>query len=237
MKSTINRLFLYFLLSLLIQTTNIFASDDEPAAAAGHPPAHHRVCTCGDHDCAASRADIPHGKASSGRWIDVTTPKRGWTCVDILDNGTGELVRCDMCQREDIRWKHVMRHGGFAEDLEVGCICAGYMEGVLNPQDKDAPGKQRERYVHTRATWMAKLADDTSWKKSKRSGKDYFPLRCRSLPNVDIYVARGKFGGYAASIRNLEAETFSNVDGWHASRLIAAQTAFTQVFPSRPPWM
>ncbi|USO01834.1 MAG: hypothetical protein H6849_02210 [Alphaproteobacteria bacterium] len=225
-----NHLILLFVIFSVLPTyKSLHASDDTPASAATATGL--RVCSCADHDCDLARTDIPKGRGSSGRWKDAHTPKRGWVCVDIEDHeeGSQNHVLCGMCEREEIRWGHIMHHTGFPEDLEVGCICAGYMEGSLNPRSPAAPGKKRENYIKKRAAWLKKLRDPSYWKVS-RAGKDYFPLRCRSLRSVDIYVNEGKFSKFGASIRDIGRRTFTNI-GWYNNRAEAAKHAFDEVFP------
>lgn len=224
--------FLNLILLLLITSEwlpSARASDD---AEVPHVPPAVRVCACGDHDCALTRTDIPHGRGSSGRWKDTTTPKRNWHCADIEDKGEAHIV-CQMCKREEIRYAHLMRHTGFPGELEVGCICAGYMEGILNPHDSSAPTKIRENWVKTRSTWKAKIGDARLWKKS-RTGADYFPLRCRAITSYDIYVSSGPHGGFAASARIKDSRDFLRIAGWHTSREDAVRAAFDVLFPKMP---
>jgi hypothetical protein len=54
-------------------------------------------------------------------------PHRGWDCVGIEDLGN-VADECEMCGTP-IRYVHTMRHPTFPEELGVGCVCAGNMEG------------------------------------------------------------------------------------------------------------
>ncbi len=68
---------------------------------------------------------MPHGK-----WSQSGVPHRGWQCIDRYDScGDGEALhkRCQMCERQHIRYVHVMEHPGHPEQLECGCKCAENM--------------------------------------------------------------------------------------------------------------
>jgi hypothetical protein len=83
-------------------------------------------------------------------WNHPGVPHRGWACVEMIDLKAGldeEAVPdgvCQMCGQTEIRYLHIMRHPGYPDDLEVGCVCAGHME-----QDYENP-KQRERALRNR---------------------------------------------------------------------------------------
>lgn len=89
---------------------------------------------------------------SQGRWADAVTPKRGWFCLSVYDNGTPD-VECGMCEDQMCRYVHVMNHPRFDDQIEVGCICAGYMEGWF---DGGGEAKNREKVLRNRATRRSK---------------------------------------------------------------------------------
>ena len=188
-----------------------------------------RVCSCGDHDCAVARGDIPRGRGASGRWIDDITPKRNWVAVDIIDEGSRSLT-CEMCLRETIRYVHKMEHYGFPDLLKVGCICAAYMEGIL---DKSA-AKKRKRHVISRMTWLSKFLndDDSSWKVG-RSGKPYFKTAKRSAAGeVLMMINKSLYGQYGGSYMN--GSRWVNAGGWHATPEEAKRALFDIAFPRMP---
>lgn len=229
--------FLYLILSLFFATEWLPSARASDEAEVAHVPPVTRVCACGDHDCALARTDIPRGKGSSGRWKDTTTPKRGWVCTDLEDKGEAHIV-CQMCKREEIRYAHLMSHAGFPEKLAVGCICAAYMEGSLDPDAEDAPAKIRVRWAQNRTKWLLKIANPSEWQIS-RNGADYFLLRCRALTSYDIYVRKGTYGRYRAFALNKDEGRkdkgrFEAIPGWHASRDEAARAAFDVLFPRMP---
>ncbi len=69
--------------------------------------------------------------AGRGKWSQSGVPHRGWRCVDIEDLGEPQ-VQCEMCESQTIRFIHHMEHPNYSEVLEVGCICAGHMEGDIS---------------------------------------------------------------------------------------------------------
>lgn len=79
-----------------------------------------------------------------GKWSVPGVPHRGWTCVDIEDLGEPQ-IDCKMCESQIIRYVHHMEHPDFPDVLEVGCVCAGHMEG-----DAEA-SRAREASMKSRA--------------------------------------------------------------------------------------
>ena len=76
-------------------------------------------------------------------------PLEGWRCMDVydcMDNGqSGSLFMCELCGCPSVRFVHVMRNELYFEDVMVGCVCAGIMEG-------DIPAaRERERLMRNRA--------------------------------------------------------------------------------------
>jgi hypothetical protein len=64
----------------------------------------------------------------SGKWNYNDVPKRGWTCLNIADFEEPCHI-CEMCEARDVRYVHTMWHPDYYHELDVGCICAGHMEG------------------------------------------------------------------------------------------------------------
>lgn len=98
--------------------------------------------------------------AGRGKWSERGVPHRNWTCVDIEDLGQPQMI-CEMCESQTIRYVHHMTHDDYEDDLAVGCICAGHMEGDV------AAARLRETSMRSRAAkrkrWVGR-----SWKISKK---------------------------------------------------------------------
>ena len=66
-----------------------------------------------------------------------------------------------MCESQSIRYVHHMQHPEYAQVLEVGCVCAGHMEGNL------AASQAREAGMRSRAgkrsRWLTRR-----WKVSQK---------------------------------------------------------------------
>ena len=84
-------------------------------------------------------------------------PLSGWYCDYVYDVDDGddeadsdELFTCELCRCQKVRYVHVMRHEEYFESLEVGCVCAGIMEGnILAAKERDRQLKNRaERKRH-----------------------------------------------------------------------------------------
>jgi len=82
-----------------------------------------------------------------------SAPLLGWVCVYVYDaheagwvagNNSG-LFTCELCGCDKVRYVHVMHNDKFYEDLYVGCVCAGVMEGDI------LQARERERTIRNRA--------------------------------------------------------------------------------------
>lgn len=59
----------------------------------------------------------------TGKWLNPSTPKKGWKCKAVFDSGSVDRWRlCEMCEARRIRYGHVVRHPDHPE-LVVGSEC------------------------------------------------------------------------------------------------------------------
>jgi hypothetical protein len=136
-------------------------------------------------------SDPDEGGCHHGKWSQAGVPHRGWSCVDIYDDGEDgeELHRvCEMCETQLIRYVHVMQHPDWEGKLEVGCVCAGNME-------EDYEGAKRrevdfKNWSARRRNWLGRR-----WRLSEK-GNDF--LNTGGF-NVVVYQ-RGD--GWAARVKH-----------------------------------
>jgi hypothetical protein len=99
-----------------------------------------------------------------GKWGVAGVPHKGWECIDIIDLGEPSQ-QCEMCDTSMVRYVHRMEHPRYDETLDVGCVCAGHMEGDL------AASRERESSMKSRAgkrkRWLTR-----TWRTSA-TGKAY----------------------------------------------------------------
>lgn len=80
-------------------------------------------------------------------------PLDGWRCIKLIDvqedgfeiGCYSEFFVCDLCGCNKVRNVHVMYHDLYFEEVRVGCICAGIMEGDI------LKAEERERKMRNRA--------------------------------------------------------------------------------------
>ena len=79
-------------------------------------------------------------------------PLEDWRCVDLIDMCEGDdedappaFAKCDLCDCHKVRYVHVMDHPLYFDEVRVGCICAGIMEGDV------LAAKERERLMKNRS--------------------------------------------------------------------------------------
>ncbi|MBX5160406.1 hypothetical protein HJB89_25310 [Rhizobium sp. NZLR8] len=105
---------------------------------------------------------VPPG---GGKWSEHGVPHKGWHVVDYYKLDDREQL-CEMCERQMVMFVHVMRHEEYADDLKVGCVCAGHMENDIEG------ARQREvRYRNRskrRDNWLSR-----KWQNSCKTGGHY----------------------------------------------------------------
>ncbi len=177
------------------------------------------ACDCGEHDCSHERKTFVSTLPSSGKWKDKVTPKSLWKCQDVEDLGNANLL-CEMCEREYVRYAHTMKHTNH-ENLTVGCICAGHMEGDLKAS------KERESYLHSRqqrrARWLS-----PKWKTSEK-GNSYKKTRKSSHDEVShhIVMIKSKYNQYSAIIDG------AKLGSWFQNIAEAQYASFDYLWPAK----
>jgi hypothetical protein len=99
-----------------------------------------------------------------GKWSQSGVPHKGWTCIDIEDNGEPTVI-CEMCESQHIRYIHYMKHQNYKDILGVGCICAGHMEENINH------AKKRDGFMKSRANKRKRWIEHRSWKISGKGNE------------------------------------------------------------------
>lgn len=119
-----------------------------------------------------------------GKWSQPGVPKKGWACVGVEDLGSPDAI-CEMCEVQEIRYVHTMSHPDYADELNVGCVCAEKME------DDYVRPRLREKALRSAAgrkkRWLSR-----KWRISTR-GNSYINT---DGFNITIYSNRdGSWGG------------------------------------------
>ena len=100
-------------------------------------------------------------------WDRDDVPKTGWICTGVTDLGEPIGV-CEMCGHQIIRYVHHMVHPNFHQ-LNVGCICAGKLEGNLErakQRENNLKSKQKRKDNFKNKKWnMSK--NNNQYKKVK----------------------------------------------------------------------
>ena len=76
-------------------------------------------------------------------------PLSGWVCdgvTDVCDDDEeAPLAECELCGCSRVRYVHHMVHPAYPLGMDVGCVCAGIMEGDL------LAARERERLMRNRS--------------------------------------------------------------------------------------
>ena len=94
-------------------------------------------------------------------------PLENWYCAGVIDyvEDSEGYTTCELCGCEQVRFVHQMVHDDYFEEVNVGCICAGTMEGDV------LAAKDREREMKNRAARRRNFPNK-KWK-TARSGSKY----------------------------------------------------------------
>ena len=82
------------------------------------------------------------------RLKEWNAPTSSWECVYMYDaaGDGGALTVCELCDCPKVRYVHVMQHSEYFEDVHVGCICAGIMDGdILAAKERNREMKNRTK--------------------------------------------------------------------------------------------
>ena len=82
---------------------------------------------------------------------------KGWIATDIEDRGEPDEI-CEACQRQQVRYVHILHHSDDSEAnnfgrLEAGCVCAGFL---TEDYEGAAASERRVRNETARKTRAAK---------------------------------------------------------------------------------
>jgi len=140
-------------------------------------------------------------------------PLDGWKCIGVTnvdEENQGIRAECELCGCKDVKFVHSMWNANYFEIVEVGCVCAGIMEGD---------------------ELKAKARDD--WMKNRARRKENFIKKKWSVVENGIWKRR--YRGKEIFIRQMQGEYFAIIDGVWAGKyknfLAAVYGAFKTADP------
>ena len=136
----------------------------------------------------SANAKLPDVSETENLWKRDDVPKTGWTCVGVTDLGAPVGI-CQMCGHQIIRYVHHMQHPDF-RDLDVGCICAGKMEGDIDAakqREQDFKNKQSRRENFKKRKW-----------KTSKNNNSYLKIK----EHLVVLYFNKKFNNWKYSIDN-----------------------------------
>jgi hypothetical protein len=156
------------------------------------------------------------------RWTTPGVPHSGWKCVDVEDTEEAE-DKCEMCGNESIRYVHVMSHPDYPKRLQVGCVCAGHMEG-------DAlKAKMRDGRLRGRSEKRLKFILSPLWRSTRNGGER---IKRVGGTHVIYRTKSGTFGHCTMSdIPGVGAQSFSKRT-YDCTR-DAKEALFNELYPLR----
>ena len=130
-----------------------------------------------------------------GNWTDPGVPNTGWVCESITDLGQPAEM-CEMCQKEEIRYVHTMRHPEYGLRIDAGCVCAAKMARPTENAPITDEAQSRERVMKNIARRRVGWLTHSGWKVS-RKGNDFIKTKEGYLVTI-FRNARG----WGASVRH-----------------------------------
>ena len=151
-----------------------------------------------------------------GKWSQPGVPHRDWRCVGEFDaiDAHGELLTCEMCEKQSIRFVHVMAHPWHGEHLNCGCVCASHMSG----DSKSA--EAREKRMRSRASRKKNFPSRKGWKTSARGNPNI------KADGVHIVIARNRDGKFRIGSKNVWDSEFS----WGSDGFMSVEEAKLAAF-------
>ena len=151
-------------------------------------------------------------------------PLDGWYCdrmYDVAEDdespNTVVLTTCELCGCSSVRYVHVMQNSEYFEDIEVGCICAGIMEGNIlgaKARDNDMKNRARRKRNFLKRKWYKTICGN---------------LRT-NYRGQEVYISKSKHGnGFRVQCRDQSVRQYKGhpIDSF----LSAAYAAFDLVDP------
>lgn len=134
-----------------------------------------------------------------GKWSEEGVPHKDWYCVGEFDarEEYGDLITCEMCEKQEIRFVHVMQNRRYPTLLNCGCVCASHMSG--DAQNAEA----REKAMRSRASRRSNFPKRKGWKVSAR-GNPYI-----KVDGVHIVIAKNRDGLYRVGHKRAWDNDFS----------------------------
>lgn len=130
------------------------------------PPLRTEFCTK-PSDTSDTGVTLPNLDDVKNKWKCDDVPHDGWVCTGVSDLGEPSAV-CEMCGEQIVRYVHHMTHHHY-RSLNVGCVCAGKMEGDIQK------ARQRERDFRKRET-RRRTFMNRPWRHS-RDGNEYLRMK------------------------------------------------------------
>lgn len=135
--------------------------------------------------------------AGRGKWSpDSDIPHSDWTFIKMRDLGKGPTKHkpCEMLCGARIRFAHLMHHPKTRLMLEVGCVCAGHMEG--DPEASAAKERQQRfeavaRRVDKRA--KIRIKEQEAFATLKLDTDNYQHLTGVVIPKLDRLLREARY--------------------------------------------
>lgn len=133
-----------------------------------------------------------------GKWSEPGVPHRGWYCSSEFDaiEEVGYLLTCEMCERTEVRFVHVMQHSEYPVSLNCGCICAMHLSG------EKIETEEREKRLRSRASRRTKFGSRKGWKLSARGNPNI------RVGNMHVVVAQSRSGQFHIGSKRATEERF-----------------------------
>lgn len=142
----------------------------------------------GHYDCSHSR---PGGRQRQRTFAEVVAEPQASPETGVTYR---HMTVCEMCERESLRYVHIMTHPEFARPLYCGCECAGHMEDDLEAaRSRGARAKALTRRINAakcrakNASWHMRpngqrFADVGRYKLGVLPKGNGFRGACRHIP-------------------------------------------------------
>lgn len=140
-------------------------------------------------------------------WNKQGLPHKGWIHLGVTDMENAEY-RCQMCDKEEIRFLHKMYHPELPDYYEVGCVCAGHMTDPYQAleQEKIIRKKSMSKKRFMKDNWNTLPIDnqnDYTYKSVRNKIYGVFAIKDKWHYNVETVISEQGYNNKEDAMENL----------------------------------
>lgn len=86
----------------------------------------------------------------TGLYSEPGFPHKGWEESDCEDLGEGNYETCQACEKQEIRFVHILDHPDYPESIRVGCVCAENLTEDYSLKSKENLARRCRNFINSK---------------------------------------------------------------------------------------